>query len=547
MGKKFKTWHARCSEKVNSFEQVSRIIKQQRTFVELDELEYDDDSLQNAFQLVLDAINNNKKIALYGDYDVDGTMSCVSWIWFLRSIGYDRFTYYIPNRQTEGYGVHLQALQALVEKEKVELVITMDCGITANKEAQWCKENGVDFLCTDHHEIQLQNMPDCTVLNPKLHPDPIYQQLCGCGITFVLLRKLGEYFQPPRELWVDLLAIAGMATICDMVPLNSVNHRIVRLGVKALRQSNRPILKRLLEFCAIHETSLNEQDVGFRLGPRINAVGRLDHGGKVVRAFIHDEVEPLIEYMDTCNEKRKKIQAHIVDEALAEIKAYKEDPIIFVGGDWHVGVVGIAAAKIVEEFWKPVWLYSKKGQIYRGSARSIPEFDVTASMGSVADYFVSYGGHKGAGGFSFAQDQEENIRNGLCTYANQIKKENSKIWNSFLYYDCEIDVTLLGMKLVDILDDLRPFGFGFSEPKFLIRSKINEVSYYTDKETGAKKHTVVFIKTDNNRKYKIMFFNSVYLELSKSKEALFIVTVSKNYWQGRTFLSLLGADFVLPN
>ena len=217
--------------------------------------------------------------------------------------------------------------------------------VTANEEAKFCVSKGVEFICTDHHKIQPDKVPDGIVLNPKLHPDPVYQELCGCGITFVLLRKLGKKFPISREVWNDLLALVGMATICDVVPLNGVNHQLANLGVKALYRSQRPVLKSLLAQCKVLE-KVDETDVGFRIGPRINAVGRLRHANQVVEAFISENFDELIKDMGDCNEERKKIQKTIYEEANTKAQSYGESKILFLGGDWHPGVVGIAASKI---------------------------------------------------------------------------------------------------------------------------------------------------------------------------------------------------------
>jgi single-stranded-DNA-specific exonuclease len=184
-------------------------------------------------------MRQTQKLALYADYDVDGTMSCVSWIWFFEAIGFKNYIHYIPCRFKEGYGVNLSAIKHLVESERAQVVITMDTGITANEEARWCKEQGVTFICTDHHKVQPEKMPDSLILNPKMHPDAIYQELCGCGITFVLLRKIAQHLTDikiPDHIWTDILALTGMATICDVVPLNGVNHKLARMGVDALKK-----------------------------------------------------------------------------------------------------------------------------------------------------------------------------------------------------------------------------------------------------------------------------------------------------------------------
>ncbi len=542
MGHKFKHWVSRSQQAPHDYATLSRLLFENRNFQSIDRLEYGDFGLEKAFHTIAQAIQNKKRIALYADYDVDGTMSCVSWIWFLRSIGYTNFTHYIPDRFKEGYGVNLAAVQHLVEKEKAELIITMDTGITANEEARWCREHGVEFICTDHHKIQPERMPDCIILNPKMHPEEIYQELCGCGITFVLLRKLGKVFNPPPEVWTDILALTGMATVCDVVPLNGVNHRLVQHGVQALWKSQRPILKNLLAACSVDDANFDERDIGFRLGPRINAVGRLDHADKVIDAFIGEQADTLIKYMNICNERRKKVQADIVLEAIEQAERYKDDPILFLGGDWHQGVVGIAASKIAEKFWKPTWLFNRS-DVCKGSARSLPVFDVTDAMSSAKDLFMKFGGHRAAGGYSFKRENEDEIRRQLNIFANTYRTQSPQIWESTIAYDCDLPLHLAQLPLMDHLSPLRPFGHGFEEPIFKLQADIVDVRFYKDKETGLPKHTAVFIATRGRQSQKIMFFNEVHGELENCDHAEFLVTSSKQNWQGQAQLSMIGHDF----
>lgn len=541
MGYRFKHWKPRTAINPKNYHELKEQICQNRAFTEIDKLSYGDHGLTAAFNAILSAIKNNKKIALYADYDVDGTMSCVSWIWFLQSIGYHNFTHYIPDRFSEGYGVNLKAVQHLVHNENAKLIITMDTGITANEEARWCKEAGVDFICTDHHKIQTDKMPDCIILNPKMHPNPLYQELCGCGITFVLLRKLGEVLQTPPEIWTDILALTGMATICDVVPLNGVNHKLAQHGVAALLRSQRPVIKKLIAASSIESKNMDERDVGFRLGPRINAVGRLEHANKVVSAFIEGNPEPLIRHMGTCNEKRKLIQKSIVEEARELAKAHLDKPILFLGGDWHQGVVGIAASKIAEEFWRPVWLFQKNSTFCKGSARSIPGFDVTDAMAAVSGLFDKFGGHSAAGGFSFTPENEAAIRKSLEAHADAIKSNNPNLWESSIHYDFTIGSDLLDLSLTDHLEHLRPFGHQFEEPLFRLEADIENITFYKDKKTGVPKHTAVSIRHSNADK--IMFFNEVFEELKSAKKAHFLVTAGRNFWRGATSLSLIGSDF----
>jgi single-stranded-DNA-specific exonuclease len=536
MGQKFTHWHPRNKVTPGSFEKVKDLLLSNRSFAPIEKLQYGDHGLEKTLQCIGDAIQQKKRIALYADYDVDGTMSCVSWIWFLKAIGFSNFIHYIPCRFKEGYGVNLKAIQHLIDNEKAEIIITMDTGITANDEASYCRDRGIDFICTDHHKIQTDKIPDGIVLNPKLHPDPLYQELCGCGITFVLLRRLAEKFPVPLALWTDLLALAGMATICDVVPLNSVNHKLARLGVEALLKSQRPILRKLRDSAEI-TSSMDEKDIGFRLGPRINAVGRLGHADKVIEAFLSEEPSSLILHMERANTERKEIQAKIVAEAREKATLFADSPILFLGGDWHPGVVGIAASKIAEEFWKPTWLYQSKEGKGKGSARSIPGFDVTDAMGSVAHLFIKFGGHRAAGGFSFELSQEEEIRKLLNLYADTLRQQTPSLWESGVFYDCSLPSSLVDLPLALVMEDMKPFGHGFEEPKFLIEGNIVDCQFYKNR------HTAVTVQTGTHGAQKIMFFNEVHETLAESEHAKFIVTASKNNFQGRTHLSLMGVDF----
>jgi len=543
MGKKFAIWQQRSGESPATAEAVADILLRNRQFSPVDSLNYGDHGLEAALATVMRAVKGGRRIALYADYDVDGTMSCVSWIWFFRAIGFDNVTYYIPDRFREGYGLNIEAVRHLIESEKAELIITMDTGITANAEAALCKQYGVDFLCTDHHKIQPDKMPDCVILNPKQHPDADYQELCGCGITFVLLRQLGRHFEVSAEVWTDLLALTGMATICDVVPLNGVNHRLARMGVDALLRSRRPVLKELLRACAVQSDG-DEKDIGFRLGPRINAVGRLEHAHAVIKAFVEEDPSDLVEKMGECNERRKTIQRHIVAEAGALALTALDDPILFLGGDWHQGVVGIAASKIAEQHWRPTWLFQRKGDECKGSARSIPGFDVTEAMASVGHLFAKFGGHRAAGGFSFPAAAEMEIRAGLCAYAKEQQRLHPEQWQSRIDYDCLLPLPLANLDLLDHLDHLKPFGHGFEEPKFLIAGKIVDRRIYNDKKTAEPRHTALTIQSANSSPHRVMFFNEVLNDVEPGSERKILVSLSRDRFRGENRVSMFGVDYL---
>ncbi|MCX6128447.1 MAG: DHH family phosphoesterase [Proteobacteria bacterium] len=543
MGQKFEKWTTRQTQQPGNFSELTAIIQKNRDFLPVDNLQYGDYGLLDAATTISLAIEKGRRIALYADYDVDGTMSCVSWIWFFEAIGFKNFVSYIPCRFEEGYGLNLEAIQHLIDNESAQLIITMDTGITANREAAYCKERGVGFICTDHHKIQADKMPDCIILNPKMHPEKDYQELCGAGITFVLLRKLATQFPLSQAVWNDILGLVGMATICDVVPLNGVNHKLANLGVKALLRSERPIFKRLREACSL-DKGLDEKDVGFRIGPRINAVGRLHHAREVVKAFINNEPESLVAFMDACNEERKLIQGRIVKEARGMALEAGDAPIMFLGAEgWHTGVVGIAASKIAEGFWRPTWLFERTQDLCKGSARSIPGFDVTEAMVSAGGLFEKFGGHRAAGGFSFRREKEDQIRLALYDYARQQQRLDPDIWRSKIAFDCDLSSSMLSLELAYQLEHLKPFGHGFEEPLFCLEAELKAVRFLQDRSTGEPKHTSVMISMRGGPQHKIMFLNEVIEELEVVQRARFLVYAGKNFFRGQCSLSLTGKDW----
>jgi single-stranded-DNA-specific exonuclease len=553
MGAKYKVWHGRYKAEIQSLQTLQNALYDIRQFSPIDKLLYNEPILNLIADDLQQAIEQNKKIALYADYDVDGTMSCVSWIWFLKSIGYKNFVHYIPCRFEEGYGVNLNAIKHLIHNEHADVIVTMDTGITANDEAAYCKSNNVLFICTDHHKIQPARMPDCRILNPKMHPDPLYQELCGAGITFVLLRTLGKHFGigGNHPIWTDLLALTGMATICDVVPLNGVNHRLAKMGVDALMRSDRPILRKLLAACKVQEG--DEKDVGFRIGPRINAVGRLSHANTVIQAFVQDDnatqLDALIKEMAVANERRRFIQNQIVEEARTLARTQpSHQRVLFLGGNWHPGVVGIAAAKIAEEFWKPTWLFQRESDNCKGSARSIPGFDVTSAMNHCHSLFKKFGGHQAAGGFSFETSREDEIRAGLEDFASAEWSKTPHLWESSLHFDCELPGSLISMDSLALLDQLKPYGHGFEEPKFLVTGRIKNLRHFLDKETQAPKHTSLTLEANQapfTQQVNAIFFNTVIPLPQPSTPIKIVATLNRNTYKGRESLQLQGLDYEL--
>jgi single-stranded-DNA-specific exonuclease len=312
------------------------------------------------------------------------------------------------------------------------------------------------------------------------------------------------------------------------------------MGIDALMRSKRPILVKLRS--ATQMNFNDEKDVGFKLGPRINAVGRLQHADIVINAFLNEDPSDLIAVMNTANERRRVIQGQIIDEARQLAAAASDSPVIFLGGSWHPGVVGIAASKIAELYWKPTWLFERKNGVCKGSARSIRGFDVTAAMLSCSDLFTKCGGHAAAGGFSFDEKNEDLIKEALTHYALSERQKNPMIWESVLSYDCSLPPHLLTLEILNTLETLKPFGHNFEEPKFKVTGTISRLHYYNDKQTGEKKHTCAYVRV-GELEQKILFFNDVLSNLKENKSYSFVVSLSRNTFRGLTTLSINGHDW----
>lgn len=556
MGLKYDIWN-RCFSGglCSSYEEVLSTIKKNRDFKPHQKLQYEDQALSRATSLVCKYILDNKKIALYSDYDVDGVMSCVSWIWFFKAISYTNYEYYIPDRFQEGYGVNKKAIEKLILEKKVDLIISMDTGITAKKEVDYCRSLGAEFVCTDHHTIQEELLPECEIVNPKLYHDEYYKDLCGCGICFVFLRKLGQSllkntpdskrYQISNTQWKDILALVGIATVCDIVPLNGVNHSIVKLGLAALTESRRDILVKLKEICGMDKSFLDEKDVGFAIGPRINAVGRLEHVSNIMSAFIeedYDKIESTLEYMNKCNSKRKYIQEGIYAQVKQIALNHLDDSFLFVGGiGWHHGVVGIVASKIVNDFFKPAFVYSQEDNLCVGSVRSIPGVDIVEAFNCIKEYLVKSGGHASAGGFSFKLEDKDIIYQKLKEHFDRLKQSSSQLWKTSIDVDCCLHFGLVDTKMVEKINELKPFGCGFLEPVFELEGIVSRVEYYNDKKSGKPKHTVVFLQNKFGFVLKILFFNEI-INLEQYSDIKVLVNLGIDTYRGVRSVALYGVD-----
>lgn len=465
---------------------------------------YQDEQLEAISVAIISALGQQKHILLYGDYDVDGTMSCVQWVWFFEAIGYHHYDVYIPDRD-KGYGVHGDVIKGSVREKSTAVIITMDTGITAKEEAQWCAENGVLFIVTDHHEVREDCRPESTlILNPRLTEQTEYHNLCGAGVTYLLIDdviKRGGY-QLPGNFFGDCLAVAALATVCDVMPLWGGNRQLVKNGLTCFGMSTRPVLKMLRE--KYSSSSPEARDFGFRIGPLINSAGRLSRADLVVETFRHDHSPEVLEtYMAELEElsaERKQLSEKVFSDIDARISSRASHvPMLFFGDEnWHPGVVGIVAGRLAERYHKPTWIFAihKETGLCRGSVRSMPSasFHVVKAMESVGDLMEKFGGHGAAGGFSFPRAHLPEIQDRLMAYATDMQKTHGEMWVARWGYECTLPLENVSLELAEAIGQLKPFGHEFNEPLFRVGGVCSRVDILNDKKSGEPKHTVFYLR-----------------------------------------------------
>ncbi|GEM_PF-25779 len=416
------------------------------------------------------AIKNNEKICIYGDYDVDGISSTSIMIKYFNSINHPA-TYYIPNRMEEGYGLNKDAIEK-ISINGTRLIITVDCGITSVEEVKFANSLGIDTIITDHHECQ-NVLPDAYgIINPK-QKDCSYpfDKICGCGLAFKLIQALtpAEVFKTSIYDYLDIVAIA---TVADVVSLTDENRVIVKNGLEYISESINPGIQALLKVCGFEDRRLNAGNIAFGLAPRINAAGRISSADAGVQLFTATDVNQANKIAQLLNEEnryRQEIEMNILNEAIDIIErspGYASDNILIIYNEgWHPGVIGIVASRIVEKYYKPTVILGVEEGIAKGSARSIPGFDLFDAMNKCKDLFIKFGGHEQAAGLSINVENIEVFRQQINLIAKQTLTEEDLIPKVF--YDDILKIEDISEQLIDEIQQLEPFGMGNSAPKFI--------------------------------------------------------------------------------
>lgn len=414
------------------------------------------------------AVDNMEKIAVYGDYDADGVTSTAMLYSYLETRGAD-VIFYIPQREGEGYGMNIGAVEYLKE-QGVSLIVTVDNGISSVQEVARANELGIDVVVTDHHRPQAI-LPDAVAVVDAYRPDDTspYKHFSGVGIAFKLLMALEDGAGDVEDLLEAYSDLAAIGTIGDIVPLTGENRTLIRAGLERLSQSDRPGVQALLENAGVAGKALTSTNVAFTLVPRINATGRMGAPERAVRLLIsgyEEEAEVLSEEICADNEERRRVEAEIAEAAFANIEAkgYMKDRVVVVDGEnWHHGVIGIVASRVTERCGKPCMIISRGETEAKGSGRSIEGFSLFEAICACGDLLIKFGGHPMAAGITLKPENIEAFRKRINQYAAE---HFPQMPTQTVTLDCKLNPAALSVSMAQSLTQLEPFGNGNPQPVF---------------------------------------------------------------------------------
>ena len=497
--------------------------------------------MEKAVERLKKALKNGEHLMIHGDYDVDGVCGTALFVRVISNLG-AKVSYYIPNRFKEGYGVSTESVDR-AEELGATLIITVDTGMTAFDEAVYAKSKGMDFIITDHHEPQ-SSVPDVlAILNPKME-DCCYpfRELAGVGVMFKLLQALYLDTDLNIDELYDELDLVALGTAADVVPLIDENRILTKFGINRMRETANTGLAALMEVSGSVKGKVNSSNIIHILTPRLNAPGRLSSASKTVELLISNnwlKALKIADEIDRENTIRRRMNDQVFEEAEniihASDKEILEKGIILSSENWHQGVIGIAASRIVEKYNAPTILISLENGIGKGSARSIKGFDICAAIAECEDILENYGGHKYAAGLTIKDDKIEELKQ---RFNEIIKRElPDGIPKSSIIIDTEIDLSCHNDNMIRFLDKLSPFGESNPPPIFFTRN----LHVVNDSR----------IVGNNHLKFKVtnsgMFFDAIAFSMGEYKNRVrpgsspidILYHVEENEWRGRKNIQLI--------
>ena len=495
--------------------------------------------MEKAVERIEKAIENEENILVFGDYDVDGT-TAVSLVSSYLKTYYPNIATYIPDRYDEGYGISFKGID-FADDNSFSLIIALDCGIKSIDHVAYAKAKNIDFIICDHHRPG-EFLPDAVaILDPKrddcTYP---YDELCGCGIGFKLIQALGSNRNQTTEDLIPYLDLVSAAIAADIVPMTGENRVLAYFGLQVINSNPRPGIKAIIH--QIKKKVLDITDVVFIIAPRINAAGRIKHGNHAVELlteFDFEQAQQFASEIEAYNSERKDLDKLITKEALQQIELNNEKErftsVVFQE-DWHKGVIGIVASRLIETYYRPTLVFTKSGDKYAASARSVKGFDVYNALEACSEHLEQFGGHMYAAGMTM---KEENYQVFKEAFEKEVEKTiHPDMLTPEIAVDAEIDFANITPKLIRLLNQFEPFGPQNMTPIFLTKN-IKDTGY--GKPMGQEEeHLKLFVKQNNSEGIAAIGFNlGNKIELTthqKSFQAVYCI--DENEWNGKTSLQL---------
>lgn len=500
------------------------------------------------------SVVERETIGVFGDYDVDGASSTALLARYFSSIN-QKIEIYIPDRHIEGYGPNNKGFKSLINNG-AKLIFTVDCGTLSFEPIKFAQSLGCDVIVLDHHQSEIKLPKACAVVNPNRFDDTSgLNYLCAAGVCFVYLVGLNKKLRD--ENWfkknnvdepdiLNFLDLVSLGTVCDVVPLIDLNRAIVKQGLKIIKNRSNLGIKTLFDLCKI-ESKATTYDLGFKLGPRINAggrVGKSSHGAELLISNDPKKTFQIASDLEKSNKERKAIELLLSDKLKFEVKKHHNYPILLLSGNgWHEGVMGIVAARIKDKYKKPTILISTNNNIGKGSARSIIGFDIGAQIikGVQSGLLEKGGGHKMAGGFTIKKEKISDFRNFLIKNFEKLKVDTSKNMN--IYLDSVIAPSALNKEFFDEINFLAPFGSGNNEPKFVIE----DIKLISTKIVGGNHIKSILIGKDGTV-FSSFLWNGIdtpmetYLTKKSNKTFNVAGKMHLNEWRGKESIEFMIED-----
>ena len=501
--------------------------------------------MDKAVERIILAVNQNEKILVFGDYDVDGTTSVACMYNFLKK-NHTHLDFYIPHRYREGYGVSKAGID-FAKENGFTLIISLDCGIKSVDLIRYAKELGIDFIVCDHHLPDTILPPAVAILNPKQKDcNYPYKDLCGCGVGFKLISALAPQFGLNDEDVFENIDLVATAIAADIVSMSGENRVLAYYGLKKANETPNNGIK-ALSFLSGLKNELHINNLVFMIAPRVNAAGRMDDARKAVQMFIaetYDEALGFAEQLHNDNTERKEADSSITEEALIQIRENKEwennKTTVVFNSHWHKGVVGIVASRLIEQYYRPTVVLTQSGEYAAGSARSVPGFNLYEAVHACQEFLLGYGGHFAAAGLTLELNNVEAFRKKFEEVVSSSISEDLLIPE--IVIDAEINFSDIHWSLHNILQQMEPFGPDNLRPVFITRNVLD-----TGYSKIVKEDHIRFSLKQNNVVYTGIGFNMAQkFHLLQMKKPIDIVfKIDENEWNGNKSLQLRMIDFRL--